>query len=286
MDIKNKITIVIVLYNSSDLIFSCLKSLSGFKIIIVDNGKNFHYINELRKIKNISIISKNKNLGYGSGINFAFKYIKTPFFLVLNPDIEINQESIFKLYNTAIENENCAIAAPLNVPDKDSFGVFPEKRNLYEKNRINYLSKKNNEKDNLEGNTCVDVTKGCALLLNSKHFKEVNLFSEKYFLFWEEIDLCRKFFKKKLSVIVNPLSIAHHKQGGSSKFNYRVFFIRTYHNELSPLLYFNVKKNSPHIYKNIFKYLFRTISYIFILNFKDSIKNLSKLSANIRFIFK
>ena len=32
---------------------------------------------------------------------------------------------------------------------------------------------------------CVDVTKGCALLVNSKYFKEVNCFSEKYFLFWE-----------------------------------------------------------------------------------------------------
>ena len=40
MQINDKITIIIVLYNSTDLIFDCLKSLKKFKIIIVDNGKS------------------------------------------------------------------------------------------------------------------------------------------------------------------------------------------------------------------------------------------------------
>ena len=47
-----------------------------------------------------------------------------------------------------------------------------------------------------EGEICVDVTKGCALLIKSKYYKEVGGFSEKYFLFWEEVDLCKKFLKK------------------------------------------------------------------------------------------
>jgi len=286
MNINNKITIIIVLYNSTDLIFECLKSLNKFNIIIVDNGKNSDYLNQLKQKNNIKIVSKNKNLGYGCGINFAFNFIETDYFLILNPDVKISETSIEKLLNTALKNTNCAIAAPLNVPDFDSFGILPEKRGLYEKNRkrINL----SDEKDNLkpEGEICVDTTKGCALLVNSKYFKEVNFFSEKYFLFWEEIDLCRKFINKKLSIIVNPLSIAQHKQGKSSKFNLTNFCIRTYHNEISPLYYFDIKKNSLHLYKNMAKYLFRTISYFLILNLKNSLKNLLKLSANIRYICK
>ena len=133
---------------------------------------------------------------------------------------------------------------------------------------------------------CVDVSKGCVLLIKSQYFKEVGGFSDKYFLFWEEIDLCKKFLSKNLSIIVNPLSIAHHKEGNSSKTNLKNFFRRSYHHEISPLYYFNVKKNSPHLYKNIFKYFFRTLSYLSILNFKNSIKNLSKLSANISYLIK
>ena len=49
---------------------------------------------------------------------------------------------------------------------------------------------------------------------------------------------------------------------------------------------FEVKKNSLYLYKNMFKYLFRTLSYLLILNLKGSLKNLSKLLANIKYIIK
>ncbi len=282
----NKITIIIVIYNSSNLIFDCLKSLKNFKIIIVDNGKNSEFLNKFEKQNNISIISKNKNLGFGNAINFAFQKVTSEFFLILNPDIIIEEKSILKLLETASNYNNCAIAAPLNIPDHDSFGILPEKRNLYEKNQNHFGIYKKYENITPEGELCVDVSKGCALLVNSKYFKEVNFFSDKYFLFWEEVDLCRKFLKKNLSVIVNPESIAHHKQGKSSKTNLKNFFLRCYYSEISPLYYFDIKKNSSNIYKNILKYFFRTISYLLVLNFKNSVKNLAKLSANIAYIIK
>ena len=286
MNISNQITVVIVLYNSSNLIFDCLNSLNKFSIILVDNGKNLHLLEKLKERKNIKIISKNKNLGYGKAVNFAFELIKSPYFLLLNPDITIDENSIYRLLETASKNKNCAIAAPINIPDFDSFGILPEKRNLYEKNKCSNYIFNNLKEVKPEGEICVDTSKGCALLINSKYFKEVNFFTDKYFLFWEEIDLCRKFLRKNLSIIVNPLSIAHHKQGSSSKFNLNNFFKRCYHNEISPLYYFNIKKNSPHVYKNMIKYLFRFISYLLIFNFKNSIKNGSKLLANIAYLIK
>ena len=63
MSINKQITIVIVLYNSSNLIFDCLKSLENFSIILVDNGKNFELIDRLKEKKNIKLISKKKKLG-------------------------------------------------------------------------------------------------------------------------------------------------------------------------------------------------------------------------------
>ena len=49
---------------------------------------------------------------------------------------------------------------------------------------------------------------------------------------------------------------------------------------------FDIKKNSPHIYKNMIKYFFRSISYLLIFNFKNCIKNGSKLLANIAYLIK
>jgi N-acetylglucosaminyl-diphospho-decaprenol L-rhamnosyltransferase len=285
MNINNKITIVIVLYNSTELIFDCFKSLTKFNIIIVDNGKNYNLLNVLERHTNIKIISKNKNLGFGNAINFAFESVKTEFFFILNPDVLIEEAAILKLLDTALNYENCAIVAPLNSPDLDSYGVLPEKRNLFEKNK-DFSLNIHSLKYKPEGEICVDVAKGCALLINSKYFKEADFFAKKYFLFWEEIDLCRKFQKKKLSIIVNPSSVAYHNQGKSSKLTLYNYFLRSYHSELSPLYYFDVKINSPHIYKNMLKYFFRIFSYLCVLNIKNSLKNLSKLSANISYLVK
>ena len=131
----------------------------------------------------------------------------------------------------------------------------------------------------------MDVAKGCALLMNSEHFKNIGMFDRKYFLFWEEVDLCRKFREKKLSVIINPKAIGIHKEGNSSKNDISTFITRIYHSELSPLIYFAVKKFTPSIYWKMTKYIFRTLSYLFILNFKKSFINFLKFLAIFNYIF-
>ena len=286
MNIASKITVIIVLYNSSEVIFECLKTLNNFQIIIVDNGKNSKILEKLKSKENIQIVSPGRNIGMGRGANFAFNSIKSEFFLLLSPDTKIDENSISKLLSTALNYDDCAIAAPLNVTDPDSYGVLPEKRELYEKNKnqIHINLEKINKRP--EGEICVDVTKGCVLLVRSKFFEKVGGFSEKYFLFWEEVDLCKKFIRNNYTIIVNPSSIAHHTEGTSSKMNIENLFLRSFHHEISPLYYFEIKKNSLFLYKNILKYLFRTITYFLILNLKNSLKNFSKLTANIIFLIK
>ena len=84
-------------------------------------------------------------------------------------------------------------SAPLNITDPDSFGVLPEKRDLYEKNRNKIDINLDNIEMKPEGEICVDVTKGCALLINSKYFKEVGGFSEKFFYFGRKLIYVKNF---------------------------------------------------------------------------------------------
>ena len=137
MNIASKITVVIVLYNSSEVIFECLKTLNNFKIIVVDNGKNSKILEKLKSKQNIQIISPGKNIGMGRGANFAFNSIKSEFFLLLSPDTKIDENSISKLLSTALNYDDCAIAAPLNVTDSDSYGVFLKKENYMKKIKSN-----------------------------------------------------------------------------------------------------------------------------------------------------
>ena len=283
--IYKEITIITVLYNSSDIVDSFFDSLKNFKIIAVDNGRNERILNKIQNYKNIQVISKNKNLGYGRAINFAFENVSTNFFLVLNPDLSIDVNSIENMLNVLNKYSDCGIVAPMTLPDKDFYGAFPERnlKNVDSSNAIKSRELLLNSK--IEGELCVDVAKGCALLISAKHFENIGKFDEKYFLFWEEIDLCRKSRSKKNSVIITPKSKAHHNQGRSSKSNIQNFLTKTFHNEYSPLIYFNVQKFTTHHFQKIIKYLFRGFSYLLILNVKKSIANFVKLTANIRYFF-
>jgi len=281
---NKELTIIIVLYNSTNVIFECLKSLTNFNIIIVDNGKNDDLLNKLNNYINIKkIIGSKKNLGFGNGVNLAFNHVETEHFLVLNPDIILDEISINELIKISKENFNCAISAPYISTDNDGYSMFPENGKSIERNSLQLKCSEmlNNKKPS--GNFCAQVTKGCVLLINSKHFRDVGMFTKEYFLFWEEIDLCRKFFKKKLSVIISPKALAFHEQGTSAKKTLLVYLIRIYHSEKSPLYYYKVKKNSS-MYLLMIKYLFRSINYLCILNFKNSLKNMAKLSANLVYI--
>tara|TARA_B100000579_G_scaffold226989_1_gene185883 strand:+ start:300 stop:1178 length:879 start_codon:yes stop_codon:yes gene_type:complete len=279
--IYDDITIVSVLFNSGKISESFFENLKNFKTIVVDNGKNVKILNKIKTYKNIKIISKNKNLGYGNAVNFAFENITTKFFLILNPDINIDENSITNLHNVLSRHSDCGIVAPITYPDKDFYGTFPE-RNLKNLTLLNALKSRDlisNSK--IEGEICVDVAKW-ALLIRAKQFEKVGGFNEKLFLFWEEIDLCRRFRSKKLSVIITPKSKAEHKQVQADS-NFRNFLIKTYYHEYSPLVYFNVQKFSFFYFKRIMKYFFRGISYLLILNLKKSLIYFLRLSASLKY---
>ncbi len=283
---KNKdLTIIIVIYNSTDKIIDLLHQLNNFEIIIVNNGKNEHIISKIKAHKNVkSIISKEKNIGFGRGVNFAFENIDSKYFLVLNPDILINENDILKLLDIIINDKSCGIVSPLISSDSDSFGAFPEKGKGVERNLNQIKCSKMLVENTPSGNCCVDVTKGCVLLINSEFFKKVGMFNEKFFLFWEEIDLCKKFRKAKLSVILVPEIKVIHEEGTSSKNNLSNFIIRTFNKEISPLIYFKSKKLNLNLLVKILKYFFRTFSYLIILNLKNSLKNFLKLLATLSYI--
>ena len=283
---KNKdLTIIIVIYNSTDKIIDLLHQLNNFEIIIVNNGKNEHVISKIKAHKNVkSIISKEKNIGFGRGVNFAFENINSKYFLVLNPDMSIHENDILKLLDIIINDKSCGIVSPLISSDSDSFGAFPEKGKGVERNLNQIKCSKMLVENTPSGNCCVDVTKGCVLLINSEFFKKVGMFNEKFFLFWEEIDLCKKFRKAKLSVILVPEIKVIHEEGTSSKNNLSNFIIRTFNKEISPLIYFKSKKLNLNLLVKMLKYFFRTFSYLIILNLKNSLKNFLKLLATLSYI--
>ena len=98
-NILNKISIVLVCYNSSFKIKKFIQKIPNeTKIYIIDNSKDYSLKKIFRSKKNVKIYFK-KNDGYGSSINFAAKKIKTPYFLVAQPDVKgIQKNSLIKFF--------------------------------------------------------------------------------------------------------------------------------------------------------------------------------------------
>jgi len=285
---NNQITAVIVLYDVTEIIFQCLDNLKNVKIIIVDNGNNNpKIINKIKSYINIIKYFKfKKNIGFGRACNFAFQHVDTKFTLLIEPDVLIKERDLQNLSDSFNKYPEAAITVPvlINKEDKiiDYLDNLPElhsKENDLMSKNIN----KNLSKNIMEGDTCVNFCWAAIMLLNNEVIRETGLFNKSMFLFWEDFFLCRNLKKIKKSVIKVFSSRAIHFERMSTKSTLKSRFIINKHHILSSYIYFNVNKNDHFLNKKMFLFFFRFITYLLILNFKNSFKNLARFCAVISY---
>ena len=196
--ILKEISIVLISYNSSLKLKKFIKNIpKETKIYIIDNSKDYYLKKIFKDKKNIKIFFK-KNNGYGSSINFAAKKLKTPYFLVVQPDVTgIDKQSLIKFYKYAnkIKN-NFSVIGPrfLNA----------SKSGHYQTN-IKYKIK---EIHNVHGST---------MFFYKNIFNINNGFDKNIFLYWEETDYTKR--AKKLGYNAYQLNLVKvkHEKGKAVK---------------------------------------------------------------------
>ena len=220
---EKNITFVIVSFKSGHIIEQCIRSInSSIKIIVVENSDNIHFKDYLEnKFLNVEVIIAKENLGYGRGNNLGLSKVNTQYAFILNPDAALEENSLKELYKAQLKlQDDFAILAP----------------NL--SNNYGYFSKKNDVSQNeiLE----VDYVKGFAMLINLKSINYDKIFDENFFLFLEEIDLCKRIKNdgKKIFVIQN--SKVHHLAKQASENSLNIELCRNWHWMWS-LFYYNYK---------------------------------------------
>ena len=192
-NILNKISIVLVCYNSSFKLKKFIQKIpSETKIYIIDNSKDYSLKNIFRSKKNVKIYFK-KNDGYGSSINFAAKRIKTPYFLAVQPDVTgIKKSSLIKFYKYAKEI-------------KDKFSVIgPHFLNASKSGHFQTsLKYKIKEIHNVHGST---------MFFNKKIFNRNKGFDKNIFLYWEETDYSKRASKNGYKAYqLNIVKVKHEK---------------------------------------------------------------------------
>ena len=285
--IEKNITAIIVIYDVTNEIFECIKNLQNIRKIIVDNGNcDKKIIQQIRKLKNIKYIRSKKNLGFGRANNFGLKYVNTKYTLLINADIKTSINDLVNLVKTLESYPNTAIAVPLLVDEKnkniDHIEVLPEIADKFH----NIKSNENElNKNLLFGDACISFCWAAIMLLKNSVIKKTKLFDKKYFLYWEDYDLCRKLHNLKLPIVKSFASRAYHLKHSSVKDNYINYFIIQMFHVYSSYLYFNLEKNNKILIKRFFIYLFRSFSYLLIFNIRNSIKNLARLTAILKYRF-
>jgi N-acetylglucosaminyl-diphospho-decaprenol L-rhamnosyltransferase len=188
---SNELSVVIVTFKSEAKIFTCLNSIPGhIPVYVVENSNNDIFKKEIEnKYPNVKCILTGENRGYAIANNIGLNKVTSKFALVLNPDAILSKDAIKNFLNTKEKFKNFWLIGPANNQStKNNFAV----------------------KDIIQ----VDNLKGFAIFFNMTKFQNI-FFDENFFLYFEEIDLC-KFVKKKNGEIYLDKNIIIEHEGASS----------------------------------------------------------------------
>ena len=224
----DKITVVINTFNSEDKIHQCLNSIpSETRIIVIENSNNSSFKKKLEKnYSNVQCILTGDNLGYAKGNNLGLSKVTSKFALVLNPDAILENNTIDQFLITAKNFTDFSIIGPAKQNEHIDFDDNKEKSQVFQ----------------------VDKLKGFALFLNLEKFKNIGFFDENFFIYLEEIDLCKRLKNNNKKIYLDKKVIVHHIGGSShnEKINFEMELSRNWHWMWS-LFYFN-RKHHGYIY--------------------------------------
>tara|TARA_Y100000768_G_scaffold374259_1_gene343800 strand:+ start:427 stop:1260 length:834 start_codon:yes stop_codon:yes gene_type:complete len=190
MDSK-ELTIVIVTFKSNKKIINCLETIPNeIPIIIVENSNDGVFKKEIEnKFKNVSCILVGENKGYSVANNIGLNNVKSKYALVLNPDTTLEKDAIHNFFDFVKLEKDFWLLGPANDQMAD----------------LHFKESSLQEVTNL---------KGFAIFFNMSKFNG-KFFDENFFLYFEEIDLCKRVKLNMGKIFVNKNIVINH-EGASS----------------------------------------------------------------------
>jgi GT2 family glycosyltransferase len=226
------VRVAVVTYDNAETIADCLdsvrRSTEGLELAtaVFDNGSSDGTVELVRdRFPEVAIETSSRNLGFGAAQNRLLANRGGSYALLLNPDAALRPGAIRRLLDDAASHPAAAVVAPrLEYPDGSpqvNFGDFPGLRaDLRQRTRVNgarardprTVSLLNRE---LERAFECDWVSGACALIALEPFFEVGGFDETFWLYLEDVDLCRRLRARGRSVRVEPRAVCLHREGGS-----------------------------------------------------------------------
>lgn len=230
-------SIIILNYRTPGLLRVCLRGIASarlrfsYEVIVVDNGSEDDSLEIVRReFPWVKCIASSRNLGFAAGNNLGLRAARGEFILIMNADLAIVPNTLELLVDFLKRNSNVGLVAPqLRNPDgsiqissyrfptpwipilrRTPLGKLPWGRRALRA----YLML-DSDRSSI---TTVDWVLGGCMLARRTAIERVGLLDERYFLYFEDIDWCRRFWQSGLTVVYYPaVAITHYHRRQSAE---------------------------------------------------------------------
>lgn len=244
------VTLVVVNFNTGSLARRCVEHAAAdltpvdWNAIVVDNASTRDGLEALDGLPRTHVIANTRNVGFGAAVNAAARETDAPLLWLLNPDCDVTPGAFGALRETLDAHADCAIAAPrlLNADgtvqgsargDPTAWtGLFGRHSLLTRVFPSSSVARRNLPAQDLVDagveSATVDWVMGAAMLVRRAAFDRVGGFDQRYFLYWEDADLCRRLRQIGLSTRYVPRAIVRHP-GAASANTQSAFATKAFH---------------------------------------------------------
>lgn len=231
-----KASVIIVSWNCRAYLLKCLESIfrctsmQCVEWIVVDNASKDGTTQEVaKKFPEVRLIANKENIGFARANNMGIKMARGEYLFLVNPDVEFYDDCIGKLCHFMDKNPDVGICAPkiLNTDGtiQHSCRELPSLRNNFcfaiglhklfpgkkwSSNELMSWFDHNSRKE-------VEALSGCFLVVRRSAIKKVGLLDERFFMYSEDVDWCKRFRDRGWRIVFVPEAKAVHHGGKSAE---------------------------------------------------------------------
>ncbi len=230
-----KLSIIIVSWNVCEELIACLHSIRRhppgvpYEVLVVDNHSADDTARRLRsEFPSVRLFVNPRNLGFAAANNIGIRQAAGEYLLLLNPDTIVFEKALGRLLDFVESGKEIGLCGPklLNADHslQRSVREFPTFRSiLYRYTFLQYLGifRRHHQrcmaaKFDYTQTQSVDQVMGAAMMIPRKVFDTIGLLDESFFMYYEEVDFCRRVREAGLRVVFCPQAEVMHLHGSSS----------------------------------------------------------------------